>query len=195
MMNRLRDLLAQNRRIVPGLLAIGVLVLLLVLKWGYAHHQESLAEIEAYREALQTSRVMLARTDDIKKRIEARKKGLSALEKGLLKAKSPAMAAAELQEAFKHLIAGKNITIRSESVLSFEELGDYTRIPVEFHLSTDLRQLARLLYDIETSPLVMGVRSMHVAVPYSGDKAMVNVTLVLEGGIKLWGSKAGGRKA
>jgi len=194
MMERVRQLVAENRRVVPGIVAIGVLVLLLILKWGYARHQESLAEIAAYREALQTSTVMLARTDDIKERIEANRKRLKALETGLLKAARPSMAAAELQEAFKRLIAGKNITIRSESVLSIEETGDYTAIPVEFHLNTELRDLAKLLYEIEASPLVMGVKSIHIAVPYSGDKAAVNVTLVVEGAMKSGDKDSGGKE-
>ncbi len=195
-MKRLQILIAENRRIIPGFAAIGVLVLLLVLKWGYQRHQDYRAEIETYREALRTSSLMLSRTGDIKERIESRQKGIRALEKGLLKAARPSMAAAELQEAFKKLIAGKDITIRSQNVLSFEEAGKYVKIPVEFHLNTELGQLARLLYDIERSPLVMGVRSMHVTVPYSGEKAKINVTLVLEGALmSSKGAEGGGRSS
>jgi len=184
MKKRLQLLISENRRIIPGFVAIGVLVLLLVLKWGYARHQDFQEEISTYREALQTSSLMLARTDDIKERIENQRKGLKGLEKGLLKAPRPSMAAAELQEAFKKLIKGKDITIRSQNVLGFEEAGKYVKIPVEFHLNADLRQFARLLYEIERSPLVMGVRSMHVTVPYSGEKSKINVTLVVEGAIR-----------
>jgi hypothetical protein len=164
--------------------AIGVLVLLLDVKWGYTRHQDYQSEIATYREALRTSSLMLSRTEGLKERIDTERKGLKTLEKGLLKAPRPSMAAAELQEAFKKLIKGKDIAIRSQNVLGFEEVGKYVKIPVEFHLNTELRQLARLLYEIEKSPLVMGVRSMHVTVPYSGEKTKINVTLVLEGAIR-----------
>ncbi len=184
MIRKLRLLITENPRIFPGMVIIGVLVILLVLRFGYARHRENLEEIAAYREALKASSLMLARSDGIKTRIEAGEKDLKALEKGLLKARGPSMAAAELQEAFKRLTTGRDITIRSENVLGFEDAGQYMKIPVEFHLKTALSELTRLLYEIEASPLVMGVRSMHITVPYSRESGDINVTLVLEGAIR-----------
>ncbi len=189
MIKKLRIMMLENRRLAPGMAVIGVLVLLLIVKWGYSRHMNARAEIAAYREALATSSEMLARGGDVKERIAREQKRLKALERGLLKASEPSMAAAELQEAFKRLIVRKNISISSENVLGFEEAGKYMKIPVEFHLKAALRELTRLLYEIEASPAIMRVRSMHVVVPYSGDKAMINVTLVLEGVIKKGGAR------
>ncbi len=184
MREKARLFMMENRRILPGIAVIGVLVLLLLVKWGYSHHQDARREIAAYREALQASSSIVARGDEIEKLIELKKNRIKELEKGLLKASRPSMAAAELQEAFKKLLLSKNISISSENVLNFEEAGDYIKIPVEFHLKAELWQLTRLLYDVRASRLLMGVKSMDVKVPYSENKAKMNISLVIEGAIK-----------
>ncbi len=184
MRDKVLSLISENRRILPGVALIGALVLILIIRWGYNHHQRSMEEITAYNDLLQTSSSILARGDEVKKLIELDKTNISTLEKGLLKAKKPTIAAAELQEAFKKMVARKNIAISSENVLNFEETGKYIRIPVEFHLKAKLSQLTLLLYDIEVSPLLMSVRSMHVRTLGAKDSAQMNITIILEGAIK-----------
>ncbi len=184
MIDKVRLTMMENRRILPGIALIGALVIMLCLKWGYTHHQNSLDEIEAYRESLQASTSIVARGAEIKKLIGYQNKRIKTLEKGLLSAGRPAMAAAELQEAFKKLLLRKNITVTSENVLNSEENGDYTIIPVEFHLKAELGQLTRLLYDVRASRLLIGVRSMNIKAPYSKEQAKLNVSLIIEGAMK-----------
>ncbi|MFQ5353313.1 MAG: GspMb/PilO family protein [Thermodesulfobacteriota bacterium] len=184
MKKKLLRLISENNRVLPGMAVIGVLVLLLILKWGYNHHQRSASEIIAYNDLLQASSSIAERGSEIEKIIAGQNQEISALEKGLLKAQKPSIAAAELQEAFKKILARKNIIISSENVLAFEESGEYIKIPVEFHLKAELGQLTRLLYDVRLSPLLMGVRSMHIRTLSAADNAIMNITLVLEGAIR-----------
>jgi len=184
MIDKIRLLLMENRRILPGIALIGALVLILIGRWGYTHHQNSMEEIAAYREVLQVSSSIVARGDEIKSLIEQKKNRIKELERGLLKADKPSMAAAELQEAFKKLLISKKISISSESVLNFEEAGDYIRIPVEFHLKAGLSQLTRLLYDVRASRLLIGVRSLNIKVPFAKGREQMNVSLVIEGAIR-----------
>ncbi|MFQ5442185.1 MAG: type II secretion system protein GspM [Thermodesulfobacteriota bacterium] len=190
MKKKLRLLIMENRRIIPGIAVIGVLAVLLLVRWGYNRHQSAVEEISAYNEVLRTSSLVLARGSEVEKLIGIEKKRIKELEKGLLRASKPSIAAAELQEAFKKLVKKKKISISSENVLNFEEEGDYIRIPVEFHLRAGLSQLTRLLYDVQASALLMGVRSLRIRGPNSRNKAKMNVTLVLEGAIKTKGGGA-----
>ncbi|MFQ5480085.1 MAG: type II secretion system protein GspM [Thermodesulfobacteriota bacterium] len=184
MKEKIFSLIHDNKRILPGVAIIGALAFILIIKWGYNHHQRSIDEISAYNDLLQTSAAIIERGDDVKKSITLKKEEISKLEKGLLKAEKPSIAAAELQEAFKKMAAKKDITINSENVLNFEETGEYVRIPVEFHLKAKLRQLTLLLYDIKLSPLLMSVRSMNIRTINARDNAEMNITIVLEGAIK-----------
>jgi len=191
MKKKISLLLMENKRILPGLALIGLLVLLLIVKWGYTRHNNSMSEIEAYRDSLNLSSAILARGEDINKLIGLKTKRIKELEKGLLRADSSALAAAELQEAFKKLLVRKNISLDSESVLNSESAGDYTVIPVEFHLKAELWQLTRLLIDLRNSPFLMGVRSMVVKVPYSKSEVKMNISLVIAGAIKNKREKGG----
>ncbi len=184
MKEKIYSLIDTNRRILPGVALIGVLALLLLLRWGYNHHSSSLAEITAYNDLLQTSSSIVERGDDVKNLISLEKKKIASLEKGLLKAKKPTIAAAELQESFKKILVKKNISIDSENVLNFEEAGNYIKIPVEFHLKAELKQLTSLLYEIRLSPVLMGIKSLNIRSIAARDQAKMNVTLVLEGAIK-----------
>lgn len=190
MKKKLRLLIMENSRIIPGIALIGVLAVLLLVRWGYNRHQSAVEEISAYNEVLRTSSLVLAREGGVEKLMGVDRKRIKELEKGLLSAARPSIAAAELQETFKKFARKKKISISSENVLNFEEAGDYIRIPVEFHLRADLRQLTRLLYDIQASALLMGVRSMRVRAANSRNRAQMNVTLVLEGAMKNIGGGA-----
>lgn len=183
-MEKILTLTKENRRILPGIAIIGTLVFVLVLKWGYNTHQSSVAEITAYNDLLQTSSAIASRGEGVKKLIAEQKTEIGTLEKGLLKAEKPSIAAAQLQEAFKKIVARKKIIISSENVLNFEDAGKYIRIPVEFHLQAELSQLTRLLYEIQLSPLLMGVRSMNIRSMNATNSSRMSVTLVLEGAIK-----------
>jgi len=193
MRQKIHLFIMENKRILPGVALIGVLILLLIVKWGYSRHQDSVREIMAYRDALQLSSSIVARGGDIEKLMDEKKKEIKRLEKGLLHGSKPSMAAAELQEAFKKLLLRKNISIDSEVVLNAEEAGDYVKIPVEFHLKAELWQLTRLLMELRASPLLMSVRSMNIKVPYAKNKAKMNVSLVIEGAIKDRGPDKGAK--
>ena len=184
MKRKLQLLIKQNRRIIPGIAVICVLVVLLIIKAGYDYHKATLDEIATYEDLLERSSLVLARGDNVGKLIDDARLGISKLEKGLLKADKPSIGAAKLQEAVKKMSSQKKITIKSENALNFEEAGAYVKVPVEFHFKAKLSQLNDLLYEIRSSPLLMGVSSMRIKAADQTDPSRLNVALVVVGAFK-----------
>ncbi len=180
----LRTLMLENKKLLPGVVIIGVLAVLLILRAGYNYHKGMHEEISSYEELLRNSSVILARGESLEERLNAAVKMSGTLEKGLLGAEQPSIGAAELQEEFKKYSSKRKIDITSETALSFEEAGDYIKIPVEFRFKVELWRLSDLLYDIQASPLLMGVKKLRIKSPEDREPTMLTVTLVVEGAIR-----------
>ena len=184
MIKDLRALMLANKRLLPGAVIIGVLLILLFLKAGYNYHQGMNEEIHSYEELLKNSSMILARGESMEERMNIGVRMAGELEKGLLGAVQPSIGAAELQEEFKKYSAKRKITITSETALSFEEAGEYIKIPVEFRFKAELWRLSDLLYDIQASPLIMGVKKLRIKSPDERDPSMLTITLVIEGALR-----------
>lgn len=180
----LRALMLENRKLLPGIVIIGVLAVLLILRAGYNYHQGMHQEISSYEELLRNSSMILARGESLEERLSVGIKMAGTLEKGLLGAVQPSIGAAELQEEFKNYSSRRQIVITSETALSFEEAGDYIKIPVEFRFKAELWRLSDLLYDIQASPLLMGVKKLRIRSPEEREPTMLTVTIVVEGAIR-----------
>jgi len=128
--------------------------------------------------------IKVAKSAEMQNSIAVGKKKVEDMEKGLLKADNPSLGAAVLQEAIKKIASKKRIQIRSESVLTVEEAAEYIKVPVQFQLEADLTQLTRLLYEIQSSPLLMGVRTMRINGQSRRNQGLLHVTLVVDGAIK-----------
>lgn len=174
----------EDRRLLLGVGVICVLTLLLVLRSGYFYHQGTEEKLSAYDDMLLVSSQVLTKGGEIQKEIGAGAKRLAELENGLLRADKPSIGAAKLQEAVKQIASKRMITIESEKALNVKEVGEYIKIPVEFHFKTELKQLNMLLYDIEESQLLIGVRDMHIKTSDRNNPFTLNITIVVEGVIK-----------
>lgn len=174
----------KNRRALIGIAAICVLSALLAVKGFHSRHLIKKAEIEARAETYRKTSAAVLREDEAGKlKISADKK-IAELEKGLLNADSPSIGAALLQEAFKSYTVKKGIAVSSERALPFNEKDGYKKIPVEFQFKANPEELKGLLYDIKSSPLIMGVRSLRLKSSGRGGPERLNVSLVLEGVIR-----------
>jgi Tfp pilus assembly protein PilO len=179
--------LFDNRRLLLGATVICVLALLLVIKTGYAYHRDSMEELSNYEEALSISSKILSRGTEVENFIALGTERLAELEQGFLDADKPSIGAARLQEAVKKIALRNKISIRSEKSNNFKEAGHYIKIPVEFHFTSELMQLNRLLYDIEASELLIGVRAINIKSPERNKRAKLDITLVVEGVIRRTG--------
>ena len=189
MKERLRSLIEENRLVLPGMIIIGVLAAALLARWGYGKHASMLSEISAREETIRTYSMLVARGGEMKRAIDAGEKRIARMEKGLLKATNPSTGAAELQEAVKRIASRKRIQIRSENVLAFEKTSDYIKVPVQFQMDADMTQLTGLLYEIQSSPLLMSVRTININGRRRSGRGLLHVSLVVDGAIKRPGRK------
>lgn len=178
------ETLRANRRLVPAFALIAVLIGLLALRAGSNYHASVLEEISSKAERYSAFQSMLERADDLKRLKEADEQRARKLEDGLLGADKPSVGAAKLQEAFKSLASKRRITVTSERALPVVYADRYARVPVEFKFKAGLSDLTDLLYEIQASTVLMGVRSVSIKAAESGGPSVLDVTIVVEGAIR-----------
>ena len=184
---KIQTAMEENRRMLPGVIVIAILVALLAFRWGYRRHVAGLEEIAALEELYRSSMSLAQRGADISRLKAESEARIREREKGLLKATKPTVAAAELVESFKAVTSRKGIVITSQRSLAASDMAGYTVIPVEFLFRADLAQVKNLLYDIQSSQMLVGVRELKIKVPESNDNGRLEVRLVIEGAIKKGG--------
>lgn len=177
----LSTLIRDNRKLMPAVIIIAALSSLLIIRAGYGYHVEAKKKIFLNIERYASIQSMLAREDEVLKLKDSYKERLRVLESGLLKSDKPAIAAAELEEAFKTFASRKGIKVSSEKALPFERAGSYTRIPVEFQINARLSELKELLYDMRSARVLMGARTVRIKTVPEKTSGILDVTLLVEG--------------
>jgi hypothetical protein len=172
-----------NRKLAPAFALIIVLVSLLVARAAYNYHTAVLGEIAVSADRYAAFQSMLERADELRGLQEANERKLRDLEGGLLSADKPSIAAAKLQEAFKALVSKKKISVTSERALPAVYADRYARVPVEFQVKAGMSELKDLLYEVQASPVLMGVKSLRIKSTESGGPGSLDVTIVVEGAI------------
>lgn len=186
-LKKIAAIIDENKRILPGVIVIALLMGLLLFRWGYRRHMAAIDEIAVLEDLYSSSVSMVERGGDVarlKAQSEARVKER---ENGLFRAVKPSVAAAELVESFKALSFRRGIVIASQRGLPVSDKAGYTAVPVEFQFKTGLTQLKSLLYEIQSSPALLGVRELKIKVPEQNDNGRLDVRLVVEGAIKKGG--------
>jgi hypothetical protein len=172
-----------NRKLAPAFAIIVVLASLLAARAVYNYHMAVLEEIASSADRYAAFQSMLERAGELRGLQEANELKLRALEGGLLSADTPPIAAAKLQEAFKALVSKKNIAVISERALPAVNADRYARVPVEFQVKAGMSEIKDLLYEIQASSVLMGVRSLRVKAADAGGPGSLDVTIVVEGAI------------
>jgi hypothetical protein len=127
---------------------------------------------------------VIAGRKDLEKRKNILEKRLKSLEASLLSGRTASLAAVELQEKIKE--AGRSaggINIDSMRVMSTKkpEDSDYTRVPVRFTVTTDIRQLKELLYQLEAGPKLLIVQELRMDSQALRTPGQIRVTMTIEG--------------
>lgn len=102
----------------------------------------------------------------VEARLAALGKSVKELERGLLRGKTPALAAADIQKILHKLAEKSKVEIKRVRVLKVVELGqgDYLGVPVQLNINAGIRQLKEILYRIEASPKYLTVKKMKIKV-------------------------------
>ncbi|MBI5236990.1 MAG: hypothetical protein HY887_01015 [Deltaproteobacteria bacterium] len=173
-----------NKRLLPAFGIIIILVALLVARAGYNYHRAVLEEIASNADKYAAFQSMLERADELKRLKGANEERVREFESGLLNAEKPSIGAAKLQEAFKALASKRMISVSSERALPVVYTDRYARVPVEFQFKARLYDLKELLYDIQASSVLMGVRSVRIKASEADGSSALDVTIVVEGAIR-----------
>lgn len=177
------EFIGRNGRVVPGIVVVVILVLLIAARAGYNYHLRAIDEIDSLAGRYTAMLSTLDRASELDARMEAGQERLDALEATLLAGAKPAIGAAMLQESFKGLLSKRGITVISEKPLQATERGGYTVVPVEFRFKAQVRQLTDILLDIESSTLLMGVKTLRIKIPHAGSP-VVDVSMVVQSVLK-----------
>lgn len=171
-----------DRRMLRLVILAGLFMAALAAVAGYRYHLGAQEEIDFKKEQYSAFASLAAREGELTKGKEASLEMISALEKGLLNADTPAMGAVLMQEAFKTYSIKKGIRIMSERALPAAESGVYMKVPVEFQFKAGVAELKDLLLDIRSGPILMGVKAVKIRSLSQGPG--LDVSLVVEGAIK-----------
>jgi len=174
-----------NKRLAPAFVVIAALAALLLWRAAHSYHIAALEEMASKSEQYSSLRSMNNRSDELEAMDGSYAERLGALEAGLIDADRPATGAARLQEAFTALASKRRVDLVSQRALAAIPADYYVKVPVEFRIRTDLAELKELLFELRSSPVLMGVSYMRVKVPEQG--ASLDVTLVVVGAIRKTG--------
>lgn len=104
-------------------------------------------------------------------------------EKRLISGKEADTGVAALQQAFKACSVRNGIFIASGRALPVVKQGSYLKIPMEFQFRADVPQLKELLSDMQSSPVMIGMKGVKIKSRGASD-GRLDVSMVVEGAMK-----------
>ncbi|MBI5885123.1 MAG: hypothetical protein HZB85_00865 [Deltaproteobacteria bacterium] len=183
-MRTVSRLFEKNRRLSAGIALIIILASLILIRAGYRYHLSVRQEIETKAELYSISAAFLSDSSGVEELLRSAEKKADTFEKGLLAAERPPVAAAKLQKAFREISKKRGVVVSSERMLPFSEEGVYLKIPVEFQFRAEMYQVKDMMYDIISSPMVIGVRRLKLRPEDSRNPIMLDVVMTVEGAMK-----------
>ena len=104
---------------------------------------------------------------------------------GLLPGPTAPLAASALQKIMKDLAAGAAVDVRSERVLTPQELSGVLEIPLELTVAGSIRQIVTLLARLERVTSTVAVKDMKIRVAAPGQPRELLATLLVAGYLRL----------
>ena len=140
--------------------------------------------IEAKKRLYTNYHLSLAQRPQVELRLDALKESIKRLETSLFEGKTATLASAELQSILEKMAKGRGNKIKSVKTFKAEDLGDYSKVWVEITLTSDIRSLLNLLYDIEGYNRILSVTQMDVHLQGTRGNQTLRAILRVEGGLK-----------
>ena len=144
------------------------------------------AQIEVKERQLGKYQQSIEEGKELKKRLAALTGSLEQGESGLLKGKTPPLAAVDMQNILSTITQKSGVATNSVRVLkpAKKEGTAYLSIPVRFSLSLTTRQLKEILYGLAVSDRYLTVREIRVSAPRRKGRDQLRVDLTVDGFMK-----------
>ena len=168
---------------------IGLAIVVGVGLLGYIYLIEPLqqwkragADLIPNREALlERRRLLVAQRPTLATQIAEADKRIEAVAPRWLKGPTPPLAASELQTLVKSLSEQAGAEVRSERILPLVERGGLQEVPIEITVASGLREMVRLLYDLEHTTKILTVQDVKVRVVAVGQPRDLLTTFNVSG--------------
>jgi Tfp pilus assembly protein PilO len=173
------------------LLMAGAILILLGLAFLSLPYFEGIqggqTDIAVQRKRVEKYRQTVQQRGEIETRLAYLKKSLDRAETGLLTGKTEALAAADIQNILNEIALGSGVEIRSLQVLKSQKKDSdpYVGVPLQFNISTTIRQLKDILYKIEASPkYFLTVEKIGISVAGAGSPGQIRCDVTVSGIMK-----------
>jgi Tfp pilus assembly protein PilO len=134
------------------------------------------------REAmLERRRLLVANRPAIAAEIEQVNQRIGAMAPRWLQGPTPPLAASELQTLVKGLAEQAGAEMRSERILPLVEHGGLQEVPIEITVASGLREVVRLLFDLEHTTKILTVQDVKVRVIAVGQARDLLTTFTVSG--------------
>ncbi|HTK92914.1 MAG TPA: type II secretion system protein GspM [Verrucomicrobiae bacterium] len=164
-------------------LAVGGYVLL--LEPALTRQRQAAETILAREATLEGRRAVVARRDRLSLELEMLERHVDEASVGLLPGPTAPLAASALQKIMKDLAAGAAVDVRSERVLTPQELSGVLEIPLELTVAGSIRQIVTLLARLERVTSTVAVKDMKIRVAAPGQPRELLATLLVAGYLRL----------
>ena len=149
--------------------------------------QNGEGDIAAQMKRVAKYRQTLKGRGELEARLASLTKTLDRAEAGLVTGKTAALSAAEIQNVLNEIAMGSGVEIKSIQVLKSpqKDTDPYVSIPVQFTVSTTIRQLKDILYKVETSPKIfLTVERIGISVVGAGGPGQIRSDITVSGIMK-----------
>lgn len=145
------------------------------------------AEIVLKERQLVKYRQMVQKGKDLQAKLISLNRTLDQVESGLLTGETPALAAVDVQNTLNEVASRSEVEIKTVRVLKPEKIDEenYLSVPVQFTISSTIRQLKEMLYRIETSPKYLTIKKIRISVRHTRGLRQIQSNLTVAGVMKL----------
>jgi len=143
-------------------------------------------EIALKQEHVEKYRRIAARREDAVSENAAVKRQFRQMENGLLTGTTPSLAAVEIQNTLNKIAENGNLKFSTMRVMKSVEsdTADYVRVPVQFAMTSDIRQLKDVIYQIETASQLLMISELDIQQVRSKDNRQIQAVVTVEGVMK-----------
>lgn len=180
----LKTLSKASPRLFWMLLGILSLSAILFGKVVYNFHSSVVEKTALRSEELAAFKDLTARLDEFQRQKIDGEAMLMEAEKKLIAGGKADAGVAVLQEAFRACSVRNGISIASGRALPAVKQGSYLKIPMEFQFRADVLQLKELLSDMQSSPVLMGMKGIRIKSRGTSEPGRLDVSMVVEAAMK-----------
>jgi Tfp pilus assembly protein PilO len=127
-----------------------------------------------------------SRDNDLEVKLASLKRSVENAENGLLGGKTPALGAADVQNILKEITDKSDMEVLTMRVMNPENKEEdiYMIIPVQITIQCSVRQLKEIIYQIESSSVLLKIGDLRIRVIRGRIEGQVQATLTVQGFMK-----------